>query len=190
MPTRFVSSLMNTTNSNDLMMLKSSNCNQQSTTTNARYHTSTKTTNRRQSIISMKGDNRVTMMNDDDNHDDDERVINGNSRSTIGGKSISTHRHDKCIVCGDGSTGFHYDVPSCNGCKTFFRRTIIAKRKFQCAKGGNCQFDKGMNDDTYIFKRISIVIDHRCACRACRFLKCVSAGMNPKCKFDFYYTKK
>ncbi|PIO65750.1 zinc finger, C4 type, partial [Teladorsagia circumcincta] len=50
-----------------------------------------------------------------------------------------------CVVCGDKPTGYHYDVLSCNGCKTFFRRTIINNRKFICSKGGTCQFNK----DTY-----------------------------------------
>ncbi|WKY15458.1 hypothetical protein Q1695_000720 [Nippostrongylus brasiliensis] len=69
-----------------------------------------------------------------------------------------------CVVCGDKPTGYHYDVLSCNGCKTFFRRTIINNRKFACAKGGTCQFNK----------------DFRCACRACRFAKCIRVGMNAK----------
>ncbi|XGW35598.1 hypothetical protein V3C99_019086, partial [Haemonchus contortus] len=69
-----------------------------------------------------------------------------------------------CAVCGDKPTGYHYDVLSCNGCKTFFRRTIINNRKFICSKGGKCQFNK----------------DFRCACRACRFAKCIRIGMNAK----------
>ncbi|KAI1730468.1 zinc finger, c4 type (two domains) domain-containing protein [Ditylenchus destructor] len=68
-----------------------------------------------------------------------------------------------CAVCGDAASGYHYDVSSCNGCKTFFRRTVVAGRKFVCRNGGNCKFDK----------------DQRCACRACRFQQCVAVGMNP-----------
>ncbi|KAH7703475.1 zinc finger protein [Aphelenchoides avenae] len=69
-----------------------------------------------------------------------------------------------CAVCGDYANGFHYDVASCNGCKTFFRRTVVAQRKFTCKNGGNCTFDK----------------NRRCACRACRYQRCVSVGMNPQ----------
>ncbi|KAI1730467.1 zinc finger, c4 type (two domains) domain-containing protein [Ditylenchus destructor] len=69
-----------------------------------------------------------------------------------------------CAVCGDASSGYHYDVSSCNGCKTFFRRTVVSGRSFVCRKGGNCQFDK----------------NRRCACRACRFQQCVAVGMNPQ----------
>ncbi|EYC23680.1 hypothetical protein Y032_0015g2780 [Ancylostoma ceylanicum] len=68
-----------------------------------------------------------------------------------------------CAVCGDDSTGYHYEVPSCNGCKTFFRRTVVSKRRFKCHKSGNCLFNK----------------EHRCACRSCRFRKCLEVGMNP-----------
>ncbi|KAF1748153.1 hypothetical protein GCK72_024620 [Caenorhabditis remanei] len=80
-------------------------------------------------------------------------------------KIRNVRKSDKhhCSVCGDRPTGYHYDVLSCNGCKTFFRRTIINHRNFVCSKGGSCQFTK----------------DFRCACRACRFQKCVRVGMNP-----------
>uniref|UniRef100_A0A0R3S522 Nuclear receptor n=1 Tax=Elaeophora elaphi TaxID=1147741 RepID=A0A0R3S522_9BILA len=71
---------------------------------------------------------------------------------------------ERCAVCGDLATGFHYEVASCNGCKTFFRRTLVSNRVYKCHKNGNCTFDKDM----------------RCACRACRFDKCIAVGMNPK----------
>uniref|UniRef100_A0A914N4G0 Nuclear receptor domain-containing protein n=1 Tax=Meloidogyne incognita TaxID=6306 RepID=A0A914N4G0_MELIC len=57
-----------------------------------------------------------------------------------------------------------FAVVSCNGCKTFFRRTVMIGRKFVCRKDGNCCFDK----------------KDRCACRACRFRICVEAGMDEK----------
>ncbi|EGT43236.1 hypothetical protein CAEBREN_19664 [Caenorhabditis brenneri] len=43
-----------------------------------------------------------------------------------------------CAVCGDRATGYHYEVPSCNGCKTFFRRTVLSQRKYECMRGGKC----------------------------------------------------
>ncbi|CAI5445762.1 unnamed protein product [Caenorhabditis angaria] len=67
-----------------------------------------------------------------------------------------------CLVCLDISTGYHYGVPSCNGCKTFFRRTIMKNQSFVCQFEGKCPVDKSI----------------RCACRHCRFEKCLSVGMD------------
>ncbi|GMR33050.1 hypothetical protein PMAYCL1PPCAC_03245 [Pristionchus mayeri] len=72
---------------------------------------------------------------------------------------------ESCDVCGDTATGYHYDVPSCNGCKTFFRRAVLGQRKFVCKKNGECK--NSMNKEI------------RVKCRACRFEKCVEVGMNP-----------
>uniref|UniRef100_A0A1I7Y6N8 Nuclear receptor domain-containing protein n=1 Tax=Steinernema glaseri TaxID=37863 RepID=A0A1I7Y6N8_9BILA len=68
---------------------------------------------------------------------------------------------EKCLVCGDRATGTHYGVVSCNGCKGFFRRTILRNQKFTCRFQKQCVIDKNF----------------RCACRYCRFQKCVSVGM-------------
>ncbi|CAI2353825.1 unnamed protein product [Caenorhabditis sp. 36 PRJEB53466] len=67
-----------------------------------------------------------------------------------------------CFVCQDYSSGYHYGVPSCNGCKTFFRRTVMKKQKFVCQFDQNCPVDKSI----------------RCACRFCRFEKCLQVGMD------------
>uniref|UniRef100_A0A7E4ZVI8 Nuclear receptor domain-containing protein n=1 Tax=Panagrellus redivivus TaxID=6233 RepID=A0A7E4ZVI8_PANRE len=77
--------------------------------------------------------------------------------------------HDKlppgtnCAVCNDLATGNHYNVASCSGCKTFFRRAVVNNRAFACIGDGNCFVSK----------------DVRCACRHCRFKKCLEVGMSP-----------
>jgi hypothetical protein len=76
-------------------------------------------------------------------------------------ENVEPQTEIRCAVCGDSASGCHYLIPSCNGCKTFFRRTIVSQRKFVCKNGGKCDFDK----------------NRRCACRACRFEKCLKAGM-------------
>ncbi|TKR58842.1 hypothetical protein L596_030233 [Steinernema carpocapsae] len=68
-----------------------------------------------------------------------------------------------CAVCAAPARCFHYDVPSCNGCKTFFRRTIVTERAYTCARNGNCKID----------------CNNRTLCRFCRFNRCVAVGMNP-----------
>ncbi|GMR33273.1 hypothetical protein PMAYCL1PPCAC_03468, partial [Pristionchus mayeri] len=45
---------------------------------------------------------------------------------------------EKCRVCDEQATGYHYDAMSCNGCKTFFRRSVMDKREYACKTGGKC----------------------------------------------------
>ncbi|VDD97539.1 unnamed protein product [Enterobius vermicularis] len=75
---------------------------------------------------------------------------------------MSSQSVELCLVCQDVSTGYHYGVPSCNGCKTFFRRTIVKKQTFVCQHDGKCPVDKSI----------------RCSCRSCRFKKCLEVGMD------------
>uniref|UniRef100_A0AC34FNB6 Nuclear receptor domain-containing protein n=1 Tax=Panagrolaimus sp. ES5 TaxID=591445 RepID=A0AC34FNB6_9BILA len=83
---------------------------------------------------------------------------------------------EPCCVCGDKSTGTHYGTVSCNGCKGFFRRTILRNQRFTCRFNKQCVIDKNF----------------RCACRYCRFQKCLSAGMKREAKkidnVTFMYT--
>lgn len=47
-------------------------------------------------------------------------------------------KKDRCMVCGDNSTGYHYGVQSCEGCKGFFRRSVHKNIAYVCTKGENC----------------------------------------------------
>ncbi|KAK6766963.1 hypothetical protein RB195_026308 [Necator americanus] len=69
-----------------------------------------------------------------------------------------------CVVCADLASGIHYSVPSCNGCKTFFRRALVNKQTFTCQFSGDCVVGKSV----------------RCVCRSCRLKKCFDMGMDPK----------
>ncbi|KJH41168.1 zinc finger, C4 type [Dictyocaulus viviparus] len=69
-----------------------------------------------------------------------------------------------CVVCSDLASGIHYSVPSCNGCKTFFRRALVNKQTFTCQFSGDCVVGKSV----------------RCVCRSCRLKKCFDVGMDPK----------
>uniref|UniRef100_A0A3Q2ZCQ0 Estrogen-related receptor delta n=1 Tax=Kryptolebias marmoratus TaxID=37003 RepID=A0A3Q2ZCQ0_KRYMA len=67
-----------------------------------------------------------------------------------------------CLVCGDFASGFHYGVASCEACKAFFKRTI---------QGKNIEYSCPLRNQCEITKR------RRKACQACRFQKCLQAGM-------------
>ncbi|KAI1699263.1 zinc finger, c4 type (two domains) domain-containing protein [Ditylenchus destructor] len=69
----------------------------------------------------------------------------------------------KCLVCGQHTNCCNYDVASCIGCKAFFRRSLLASKTYECKLSGMCSRMHGMN-----------------RCRACRFDRCLLAGMNPR----------
>ncbi|XP_068562942.1 estrogen-related receptor gamma [Cebidichthys violaceus] len=66
-----------------------------------------------------------------------------------------------CLVCGDFASGYHYGVASCEACKAFFKRTIQGNIEYSCPLVSECEITKR----------------RRKACQACRFHKCLQAGM-------------
>ncbi|GMR33640.1 hypothetical protein PMAYCL1PPCAC_03835, partial [Pristionchus mayeri] len=73
---------------------------------------------------------------------------------------------DLCDVCGDPAIGFHYDVASCSGCRSFFRRTIKQQKEYKCRQEGKCPIKKEN--------------EPRARCKACRLHSAIEAGMNPR----------
>ncbi|XP_056657797.1 oxysterols receptor LXR-alpha isoform X1 [Monodelphis domestica] len=73
--------------------------------------------------------------------------------------------NEVCSVCGDKASGFHYNVLSCEGCKGFFRRSVIKGAHYTCHSGGQCPMD------TYMRRK----------CQECRLRKCRQAGMREQC---------
>ncbi|XP_034545155.1 retinoic acid receptor gamma-like isoform X1 [Notolabrus celidotus] len=67
-----------------------------------------------------------------------------------------------CFVCQDKSSGYHYGVSSCEGCKGFFRRSIQKNMVYTCHREKNCQINK--------------VTRNRC--QYCRLQKCFEVGMS------------
>ncbi|KAK3587111.1 hypothetical protein CHS0354_023564 [Potamilus streckersoni] len=74
----------------------------------------------------------------------------------IGGKA------PVCRVCGDESSGYHYGVDSCEGCKGFFRRCITQGMTHKCSNEEKCEVTP--------FTRNS--------CQYCRLKKCFAVGMS------------
>ncbi|XP_018615246.1 oxysterols receptor LXR-alpha isoform X1 [Scleropages formosus] len=73
--------------------------------------------------------------------------------------------NEVCSVCGDKASGFHYNVLSCEGCKGFFRRSVIKDAQYACKNSGKCEMDMYM----------------RRKCQQCRLRKCREAGMLEQC---------
>ncbi|KAL1022853.1 hypothetical protein UPYG_G00033330 [Umbra pygmaea] len=66
-----------------------------------------------------------------------------------------------CVVCGDKSSGKHYGVFTCEGCKSFFKRSIRRNLNYSCRSNRECQIDQ----------------HHRNQCQYCRLKKCFRVGM-------------
>ncbi|XP_061729883.1 uncharacterized protein LOC133534674 [Cydia pomonella] len=66
-----------------------------------------------------------------------------------------------CRVCGDKASGKHYGVPSCDGCRGFFKRSIRRNLDYVCKESGRCIVD----------------VTRRNQCQACRFSKCLRVNM-------------
>ncbi|KAL6439042.1 hypothetical protein ACFW04_003797 [Cataglyphis niger] len=67
-----------------------------------------------------------------------------------------------CKVCGDKSSGVHYGVITCEGCKGFFRRSQSSVVNYQCPRNKNCVVDRV----------------NRNRCQYCRLQKCLRLGMS------------
>ena len=79
-----------------------------------------------------------------------------------------------CKVCGDKSSGVHYGVITCEGCKGFFRRSQSSGVvNYQCPRQKNCVVDRV----------------NRNRCQSCRLQKCLALGMSRDGKqIYFIYT--
>ncbi|XP_013872304.1 glucocorticoid receptor isoform X2 [Austrofundulus limnaeus] len=82
-------------------------------------------------------------------------VVSGQSKPGGQGQKV-------CLVCSDEASGCHYGVVTCGSCKVFFKRAVEGQHNYLCAGRNDCIIDK----------------IRRKNCPACRFRKCLQAGMN------------
>ncbi|XP_063728540.1 nuclear receptor subfamily 6 group A member 1-like, partial [Symsagittifera roscoffensis] len=76
-----------------------------------------------------------------------------------------TRELKQCLICGDGASGLHYGIISCEGCKGFFKRSITNKKVYKChGSGGQCVMTRRQRN----------------RCQYCRLYKCLRSGMNRK----------
>ncbi|XP_060707177.1 retinoic acid receptor RXR-beta-A-like isoform X2 [Hemiscyllium ocellatum] len=66
-----------------------------------------------------------------------------------------------CAICGDRSSGKHYGVHSCEGCKGFFKRTVRKDLSYTCRDSKDCTIDKRQRN----------------RCQYCRYQRCLATGM-------------
>ncbi|KAM9308973.1 nuclear receptor subfamily 2 group F member 5 isoform 2-T2 [Pholidichthys leucotaenia] len=66
-----------------------------------------------------------------------------------------------CMVCGDKSSGKHYGQFTCEGCKSFFKRSVRRNLSYTCRGNRDCPIDQ----------------HHRNQCQHCRLKKCLKVGM-------------
>uniref|UniRef100_A0A671XDG1 Retinoid X receptor beta n=1 Tax=Sparus aurata TaxID=8175 RepID=A0A671XDG1_SPAAU len=86
----------------------------------------------------------------------------------LGLKQLSSHspgpmlsQKRLCAICGDRSSGKHYGVYSCEGCKGFFKRTVRKDLTYTCRDSKDCMVDKRQRN----------------RCQYCRYQKCLAMGM-------------
>nr|CAD2192651.1 unnamed protein product [Meloidogyne enterolobii] len=94
------------------------------------------------------------------NNNNDKTIIikeNNNEKNTKLSRKV---RPTDCVVCARPTKCCHFDVPSCLGCRSFFRRSVLNQRSYICKKNANCQIEK----------------EERC--RSCRFDRCLLGGMD------------
>ncbi|CDQ80064.1 unnamed protein product [Oncorhynchus mykiss] len=65
------------------------------------------------------------------------------------------------MVCGDKSSGKHYGQFTCEGCKSFFKRSVRRNLSYTCRGNRDCPIDQ----------------HHRNQCQYCRLKKCLKVGM-------------
>ncbi|XP_051263354.1 retinoic acid receptor beta-like isoform X3 [Dicentrarchus labrax] len=73
-----------------------------------------------------------------------------------------------CFVCQDKSSGYHYGVSACEGCKGFFRRSVQKNMVYTCHRDRNC-----------IINKIT-----RNRCQYCRLQRCFAVGMSRELRND------
>ncbi|XP_025021128.1 nuclear receptor subfamily 1 group I member 3 isoform X3 [Python bivittatus] len=89
-----------------------------------------------------------------------QHFSDGEVRSTCSDPDLEGEEKT-CAVCGDRASGYHFHVMTCEGCKGFFRRTVLKGIQFTCPFTRSCPITKAK----------------RRQCQACRYQKCLSVGM-------------
>ena len=112
----------------------------------------------------------------DEAHESEESMMAAWRRDN---QQINCKQRDDCPVCGDKANGLHYGIYSCEGCKNFFKRSvvIVQTKPYVCPNQNNC--DVRIVYDTTGIKRKGA------RCQSCRYTACLDAGMSHSGKSEF-----
>ena len=91
----------------------------------------------------------------------------GTPTSNASSENNNNKQHIECVVCGDKSSGKHYGQFTCEGCKSFFKRSVRRNLTYSCRGSRNCPIDQ----------------HHRNQCQYCRLKKCLKSGMRREGRF-------
>uniref|UniRef100_UPI00398E69E7 retinoic acid receptor RXR-beta-A isoform X4 n=1 Tax=Pristiophorus japonicus TaxID=55135 RepID=UPI00398E69E7 len=107
------------------------------------------------STVSMSGLHAVS------SSDDVQSSLGMNQALSYPAGSAASSLRRVCAICGDRSSGKHYGVYSCEGCKGFFKRTVRKDLTYTCRDSKDCIVDKRQRN----------------RCQYCRYQKCLATGM-------------
>ncbi|XP_078422906.1 retinoic acid receptor RXR-alpha-B-like isoform X1 [Cetorhinus maximus] len=107
------------------------------------------------STVNMSGLHAVS------SSDDVHMSLGMNQALNYPGGSATSSLRRVCAICGDRSSGKHYGVYSCEGCKGFFKRTVRKDLTYTCRDSKDCIIDKRQRN----------------RCQYCRYQKCLASGM-------------
>lgn len=101
----------------------------------------------------------------------DDTTVDQIDINRVNAQKINSKQRDDCPICGDKANGLHYGVYTCEGCKNFFKRSVVMtqKKPYICNNQNNC--------DVRIVIDMSGIKRKGARCQACRYTACLDAGM-------------
>lgn len=75
-----------------------------------------------------------------------------------------------CSICDAPTHGMHFGVSTCKACASFFRRSMVERKRYKCRFQDLCIINNKVRNN----------------CRACRLKKCYNMGMIREGLFNMY----